>query len=401
MGRKLLINVALVVITVAVCLGVVEVGLRGYLKMQRRYGPEHARDKALGWVKTKSEDAFDRPGEYYGKHDTFALMRYSTYVGYFPSAHHTGDGYQTNNLGFRNTEDIALVKPADEVRVVVLGGSTAWGAGVLQEDTYAAMLQSLLQAQLPGKAVRVWNAGVGAYLSTHERALVVDKVAALRPDAVVHLTGWNDTYSGYRGFDITDDRWDYTSSAAVLGQFHKMFTYDADSALGVDPGPPTRAQHDLALFYLLDQPYYAKQLDAKQKPHDQVVEGLLYNMKIARTAADEVPVYLVALQPTLYATKKALSPFEVEMKAHNQAQTPAFGDYNAAVYARYRALLPERLAALRIDMVDMDEAISAEARSVFIDHVHFGDRGNRMMAERLLQALLPKLSPSSVPPPPE
>jgi lysophospholipase L1-like esterase len=391
MGRKLLINLLLVVFTVAVSGAVVEAGLRGYEKWQRRYGPDHAKDKALGWVKTKSEDAFDRAGEYYGRHDTFAVMRYSSYVGYFPAAHHVGDGYQTNNLGFRNAEDIALEKPPEELRVVVLGGSTAWGAGVLQEDTYAVMLQDQLQQARPDRQVKVWNAGVGAYLSTHERTLVTNRIAALRPDVVVHLTGWNDTYCGYRGFDITDDRWDYTNSAAVLGQFHKMFVYEDDSALAVDPGPPTRAQHDLSLFFLLDQPYYAKRLSAKQRPHAQVLEGLAYNMKLARFAADQVPLYLVALQPTLYATRKVLSPFEEEMKAHNLATTPAFGEYNAAVYALYRSALPERLAPLKIEVVDMDAAIQAEARSVFIDHVHFGDRGNRMMATHLAQAILPKL----------
>ena len=45
---------------------VAEAGLRGYRKMQHRYSAEHAQTRAHGWIREKSQDAFDREGEWLG-----------------------------------------------------------------------------------------------------------------------------------------------------------------------------------------------------------------------------------------------------------------------------------------------------------------------------------------------
>lgn len=391
MPSKLVSNVALLTITLAVSLGAAEVLLRGYRKMQTRYSVETAQGRAEAWIREKSEDAFDREGEFYGKWDTFAKMRFSAYLGYWPASNREGKGYKTNNLGFRNDEDLPATKGADEVRIFVVGGSTSWGAGVRQEDTYAAFLQDILQKRMPDKKVGVWIAGVGAYLSTHERITVVNKLARLEPDAIVHLSGWNDTYAGYRGFSVMDDRWDYTSSAAVLGQYHSLFVYDEDNAKMMDPGPPKPEQHSLVMFYMLDQLYYAKRLEAAHRPHQEVVEDFVTNLRIGKASVDPRVAYLCALQPTIYETDKELSEWEQHLLTKNEAATPAYGKYNAAVYALYKAQLPERLKALDIGWLDLDPAIAKEERSLFTDHVHFGDRGNRLMAEALAEPLLEAL----------
>jgi len=393
MSKKLLTNVALLIISLAISVAAAEVLLRGYAKMQRRYTPKTAQNRAEGWIRERSQDAFDREGEFYGKWQTFAKMRYSAYLGYWPASNIEGSGYRTNNLGFRNDADIADKKADDEVRVFMVGGSTAWGAGVRQEDTYAVILQDILQKALPNKRVSVWIAAVGAYLSTHERIVTVNKLARLEPDAIVQMSGWNDTYAGYRGFSVMDDRWDYTSSAAVLARFHRLFVYDEDNARMMDPGPPTRKDHSLALFYFADQLYYAQRLKNARRPHQAVVDDLLTNVRIAKAAIPPEVPYVFALQPTIYATSKTLSEWETQLREKNEAATPAYGAYNAAVYSLYRAQLEEKLTSLKVDFIDLDPAIADEARSVFTDHVHLGDRGNRMLAERLAQRLQAKLTP--------
>ena len=37
--------------------------------------------------------------------------------------------------------------------------------------------------------------------------------------------------------------------------------------------------------------------------------------------------------------------------------------------------------------IDGDEAISSESRTLFVDHVHFGDRGNSVIARHLFGSL--------------
>lgn len=391
MSKKTVLNAALLIGSMAIAFAVAEAGLRGYRKMQHRYSAENAQKRAHGWIREKSQDAFDREGEFYGRWDEFAKMRYSAYLGYWPASGVTGNGYVTNAQGFRNVDDVAREKADGELRVFVTGGSTAWAAGVRQEDTYAVALEGMLRERLGNPNVHVFNAGVGAYLSTHERIVVTNKIARLEPDAVVHLSGWNDPYAGYRGYSVMDDRWDYTSSAAVLGTYHRLFVYDADSARMMDPGPPKPHEHGLATFYYLDQIYYAKRLEAARRPHQAVVDDFVENLRLAKAAvADDVP-YVLALQPTLYATEKKLTEWEQLLVTKNEAATPAYGQYNARVYALYRAQLPDAMNALGITYTDTDGAIAPEPRSVFTDHVHFGDRGNRLLAERLAQVLEPVL----------
>lgn len=391
MAKKPLLNAALLIGSLAIAFAVAEMGLRGYRKMQYRYSAEHAQERALGWIREKSQDAFDREGDYYGRWDEFAKMRYSAYLGYWPASDVTGNGYVTNDLGFRNVADVGREKGADEVRIFVTGGSTAWGAGVRQEDTYAVALERTLSERLPGKRVRVFIAAVGAYLSTHERIVVTNKIARLQPDAVVHLSGWNDPYAGYRGYSVMDDRWDYTSSAAVLGTYHRLFVYDADSARMMDPGPPKPEEHSLAVFFYLDQIYYAKRLEAGRRPHQAVVDDFVENLRLAKAAVPAEIPYVLALQPTLYATKKALTEWEEILLTKNEAATPAYGQYNAAVYALYREQLTGALEPKGIVVTDLDAAIAAETRSVFTDHVHFGDRGNRLLAAQIAEVLGPLL----------
>ena len=115
------------------------------------------------------------------------------------------------------------------------------------------------------------------------------------------------------------------------------------------------------------------------------------NLRIGKASVDPRVAYLCALQPTIYETDKELSEWEQHLLTKNEAATPAYGKYNAAVYALYKAQLPERLKALDIGWLDLDPAIAKEERSLFTDHVHFGDRGNRLMAEALAEPLLEAL----------
>jgi hypothetical protein len=92
-----------------------------------------------------------------------------------------------NRLGMRN-EEVPEEKPGDELRVVCIGDSYTFGWGGLEENTFAAQLQVLLRDAVPGRRVRVINAGVGAYGPWQERVVLQERVLPLRPDVVVLQT---------------------------------------------------------------------------------------------------------------------------------------------------------------------------------------------------------------------
>jgi lysophospholipase L1-like esterase len=75
-------------------------------------------------------------------------------------------------------------------RVFVLGGSLALGSSASTQDAaWHAQLEGLMAEQGP---VRVFNAGLGAAVSTQELLILVLGVMHRRPDEVIFLTGFND-----------------------------------------------------------------------------------------------------------------------------------------------------------------------------------------------------------------
>ena len=96
-----------------------------------------------------------------------------------------GPGFAINARGYRGPE----LRPREPgvPRIVLLGGSTAFGFGIgRDEDTLAARLERELA---PAEVV---TAGVIGYVSGQELALLRAEVLDLDPQVVIAFDGWND-----------------------------------------------------------------------------------------------------------------------------------------------------------------------------------------------------------------
>jgi lysophospholipase L1-like esterase len=91
-------------------------------------------------------------------------------------------------------EDFPRAKPEGELRVMLFGGSSVagFGPGITGADTISAQMEAALQPQVPGKRVRVINAGVGGWFSGQELTLLALEALSFQPDMVVFLDGFND-----------------------------------------------------------------------------------------------------------------------------------------------------------------------------------------------------------------
>lgn len=124
----------------------------------------------------------------YYQHDQIALHRPSKDPARIfelrPGTRTAGETtYTVNSLGFRDRERTPA-KPAGVKRIVFLGGSTTFGAGVNDNETYPARLQRLLDRRSPGR-FEVWNAGVCAYVLSQEIALAEEIIERYAPDLLV------------------------------------------------------------------------------------------------------------------------------------------------------------------------------------------------------------------------
>lgn len=104
-----------------------------------------------------------------------------------------GRGVRINSHGMRGPE-IPVAKPADTYRIAVLGDSVAFGWGVEQDETYAAVLERRLNALPPPyPRYEAMNFALPGYNTAIEVATFEHRALPFGPDAVVLGFVGNDT----------------------------------------------------------------------------------------------------------------------------------------------------------------------------------------------------------------
>lgn len=176
------------VIALAALVVVVELGLRFYTWFDRRFLVEEVRRKDfldpayhpyVEWIEDWSKPMF-------------AYIP----IGFrIQNTEHTIPQVRLNRLGFR-TSEFEPPEP-DELRVVLLGGSAAWGFGASSnEQTIAGHLEHLLNSDgaLLGdrRRGRVLNLAQVNQTQTQDILAATFLFPTLRPDIAISLGGWNE-----------------------------------------------------------------------------------------------------------------------------------------------------------------------------------------------------------------
>lgn len=109
-----------------------------------------------------------------------------------------------SSQGFRDYE-YHVRKPHDTFRILCLGDSTTFGAGVVQEATYHSLLETELNRNAAGTRHRfeIINGGCTGYTSAQGLALYRYHGRRLKPDVVTFYFGINDPLAR---FHLSDDQ---------------------------------------------------------------------------------------------------------------------------------------------------------------------------------------------------
>jgi hypothetical protein len=106
--------------------------------------------------------------------------------------------YRFNSLGFRGP-DYAIPTPEGTFRILALGDSYTLGAGVYEQDTFAARLEARLNAGAGARGgplrFEVVNAGVSGYSTRDERVSYERYTSAYEPQLVLIAMVFNDDLS--------------------------------------------------------------------------------------------------------------------------------------------------------------------------------------------------------------
>lgn len=103
-----------------------------------------------------------------------------------------GKPIHSNRFSFRERE-FAVPKPRGVFRVMVLGDSLTWGAGLSENERYTALTEKYLATLVAGRRIEVLNFGVIGGPTTEEREVLRRHVHDVDPDLIVVGFCVNDT----------------------------------------------------------------------------------------------------------------------------------------------------------------------------------------------------------------
>ncbi|MBI5241982.1 MAG: SGNH/GDSL hydrolase family protein [Elusimicrobia bacterium] len=390
--RRFLVRAGLVAATLGLTLALLETGAYVVLRLTPESN-ESFRD--LIWMRKAFHPLFRaRSPETYG---------FWPYTGYFfnptwktapadlPRPY--PEAYVYQDLWGRRTP---LTKPAGELRVFVLGGSTIMGQGSSSADwTVPGRLEHWLRSlQPPGSpwSIRVVNAGVGGYASTQEQVHIATRLLAYSPDAFVVVDGYNDFLELWSAPQLPVFWNDY--SKHLYEGFHRM------------QSPPGLLGQ---LGFLMSKRLYCLSLprawlryrrmrretgvggpvasvrDIVRARADRAVWMYAANMRtmLGAAAAHRIPL-LMALQPTLAYGKTRLSAEEQGLlDAQEREGNTGWRQAITSFYPRLRAVYREAAREYPAGVVDRSEVFRGEPGTLYGDHCHYNDAGADILARSL------------------
>lgn len=320
--------------------------------------------------------------------------------------------------GFRRDRDVTVAKPADTVRIFLVGGSAAFGAeGLYPEidnrhsrlynhELIDAFLERKLNQAFPRKHWEVINAGVSEYRLHQDLALIQSVLLRYRPDYIILLDGHNDI----AGLSRATAHYDVYASTAHLDEFNQLANpRSLHAALFF---AYTWLRSNSALFHFMSdhlrfRTMRSNRLNTARKDRAfsspvQFSDLLPEEQTQFATSQKQVPNYLrearqihrildldgvqtvFLLQPELILTHKPLTDSERHLADYHRKVVGPLVVYD---YEHFRPEIAAMMSAAApadgfrfLDLADVFDHTSAQT---FSDSCHLTAEGNRIMAERI------------------
>jgi lysophospholipase L1-like esterase len=323
-------------------------------------------------------------------------------------------------------EDLPRTKPADEYRIFVFGGSSVAGQGAGTGDqTISGHLERILAEAkpLPGKRIRVVNAGIGGYYSAQEFARLAFEVVPYEPDFVIFFHGNND-YRAWEYAQLNRDLYgDKIRPNFNLYDFELMTGFDRmQSLLGASAHLLNLVDQYLpALHYTTvlakhvrlyglgtrgtgvpavgeekttmgadDAAMAATYLTHETNSLATMIEN---DLSVAGLARGHGFKAMVALQPCLLLPRKdKVAPEETELVKQRPIHGPP---YYTLAREKYTEL--GRANDRQVQFHDLTGIFENTPERIFTDIVHYTPRGNEIIAQELAARMLPMLPGTAAP----
>jgi hypothetical protein len=287
-------------------------------------------------------------------------------------------------------------KRAGEYRIVVLGGSAAYGYGVSADEAIPAALQRLLRSRTPSPTFTVVNLGYnneGAY----SFKTTLDDYAWLRYDLALLYEGYNDLSTTRQNTQIFRHESPVFRLTGYMPIFPIVFKEKAGAMLnGGDAGasyrPDGKTQFHAGLAAKTGATVLAATADIAQSLEAQIgrvtSERSSHADQGTETECERWSSYCRSIEraieaarshhaQVLVATQPYLRTGEQALTVHKQQQ------------AALRAFLARRFADYRdVAYVDAGDAVNLEDPRLSFDHMHLLAEGNARVAALLVRRVI-------------
>jgi lysophospholipase L1-like esterase len=313
--------------------------------------------------------------------------RYLTYLGWVGAPNTVQETVRTNALGFR--DDPVDKRVPGETRILVLGGSAAWGWGAsANEHTVVGAMQRVLNQGSRGPRYRVMSAAYLAWTSLQERIALMELYDQFDPDVVISLTGFNDVISVLYGNSRELLRAEYEMlQEAVQNNLTPMGTLTAIRKVGGTLGVWrlfVRLREEMLIHRGRQNRRVDYAADRAEYGIPKIVDRYVSMANYVRPRSGQ---YIVAMQPEIYTSKKALTVDEANVERWLADRN---GENFTPTFARYRGELVRAVGDLTtcgVPVVDLRGVFDGLRAAVFVDDSHFNVEGYLAMAEALAEVV--------------
>jgi lysophospholipase L1-like esterase len=387
----------LAVLLESMCLGILYVSdsLRGI--DTSTFAKEHLLTKPFA-SKSPSNHLLGHPPQFFVA-DQLLGWRLAPATSVFSREHNNESLYITDDHGFIIDLDdppVAMKKPVDTYRVIVLGGSTVMGQGAPRpSQNIVGMLRKGVRerglAGDTGKHIEFINAGVDNYNSVQEYLYLVSDLLRFKPDLVIVYDGWNDSHLKYDSspFRHSHIAWRVAQSYSLPGSAWLLVSnlghFFAESEFKLAMVElPTKVFRELSprtnvATFPVDPPFDPRNMQLYRQSRRAFLA----------LADDDMSVALF-LQPLVGTDERPLSA-EEKASWWRPRLDEALGN-RIPFYEHARRILSDLKQKDKHNghhcIADLSHALTDVSDTIYVDSGHLSPKGNEIVAAHMLDQLV-------------
>ena len=278
---------------------------------------------------------------------------------------------RVDERGFRGG-GVSVPKPEGTLRVVFVGGSTTFCAEASSEEaTWPALVVRGLVEHYPDASIDGVNAGVAGYSTVQSQINLEERVTPLEPDVLVVYHATN---------DLTVDTRDLAREQGLLADASP----DEESWL---------ERNSLAWNLVVKNLRYRARREAREGPRldfdpEQLAGAFRERLtRLVTTAQERAP--LVAIATFSHRARRGQSPEEQRDACSSSLFYMPYMSVPGILdgFDAYNRVIRQVAAETGALLIEGEDTIPGDAEH-FADSVHLLDPGLRLMADRVLAALI-------------